>query len=65
MSPFPNPAALQTEELPETDEQIFNWVAVAIAFGTGVFCGLLVGHIFTSHYRSHGSWSKETQNHHE
>ncbi|VVA94244.1 unnamed protein product [Arabis nemorensis] len=46
----PNPTpSQQPEELSESEEQIFNWVAVAIAYGPGVFCGLVIGHIFTSH----------------
>ncbi|KAL1212487.1 Receptor-like protein 12 [Cardamine amara subsp. amara] len=44
-----NPTSHQPEELLEAEEQMFNWVAAAIAYGPGVFCGLVIGHIFTSH----------------
>ncbi|CAF2064059.1 unnamed protein product [Brassica napus] len=39
----------QSEELSEAEEQVFSWIAAAIAFGPGLFCGLVIGHIFTSH----------------
>ncbi|KAL1212486.1 Receptor-like protein 11 [Cardamine amara subsp. amara] len=45
----PNPTLQQPEELSEAEEQMFNWVAAAIAYGPGVFCGLVIGYIFTSH----------------
>lgn len=45
-----NPTSQQRKESSESDEQMFSWVAAAIAYGPGVFCGLVVGHIFfTSH----------------
>ncbi|CAD5316914.1 hypothetical protein AtNW77_Chr1g0072831 [Arabidopsis thaliana] len=28
---------------------MFNCVAAAIAYGPGVFCGLVIGYIFSSH----------------
>ncbi|KAJ4916075.1 receptor like protein 38 [Raphanus sativus] len=34
----------------EESEEVLNWIATAIAFGPGVLCGLVIGHIFfTSH----------------
>ncbi|KAJ4916078.1 Receptor-like protein 12 [Raphanus sativus] len=41
----------QSEEFSsEESEKVLNWIAAAIAFGPGVFCGLVIGHIFfTSH----------------
>ncbi|KAL0877856.1 hypothetical protein Bca101_027562 [Brassica carinata] len=51
------PTSQQHEQLSEPEEQLFNWGAAAIAYGPGVFCGLVIGHIFTSHY--HKSWSKK------
>ncbi|XP_023644310.1 receptor-like protein 12 [Capsella rubella] len=44
-----NPTSQQQEELSEEEENMFNWVAAAIAYGPGVFCGLVIGYIFTSH----------------
>ncbi|XP_010429373.1 PREDICTED: receptor like protein 30-like [Camelina sativa] len=40
----PNPAPQKSEE-----EQMISWIALAIAYGPGVFCGLVIGHIFISH----------------
>ncbi|XP_048591797.1 receptor-like protein 11 [Brassica napus] len=57
------PATQQPEEVLDSEEQLFNWVAAAIAYGPGLFCGLVIGHIFTSCY--HKSWSKKTQSHHK
>ncbi|KAJ4884345.1 receptor like protein 11 [Raphanus sativus] len=46
----PSPTSHQPEELSEAEEKMINWVAAAIAYGPGVFCGLVIGHIFfTSH----------------
>ncbi|KAF8085519.1 hypothetical protein N665_0665s0028 [Sinapis alba] len=41
----------QSEEFSsEESEEVLNWIAAAIAFGPGVFCGLVIGYIFfTSH----------------
>ncbi|XP_024014641.1 receptor like protein 30 [Eutrema salsugineum] len=44
-----NPTSQQPEGLSEWEEQMFNWVAAAIAYVPGVFCGLVIGHIFMSH----------------
>ncbi|KAL0801544.1 hypothetical protein Bca101_056720 [Brassica carinata] len=44
-----DPTSHQPEEVSESEESIFNWVAAAIAYGPGVFCGLVLGHIFISH----------------
>ncbi|KAF3517249.1 hypothetical protein DY000_02063627 [Brassica cretica] len=43
------PTSHQPEEVSESEEPMFNWVAAAIAYGPGVLCGLVIGHIFTSH----------------
>ncbi|XP_020891687.1 receptor-like protein 12 [Arabidopsis lyrata subsp. lyrata] len=45
----PNHTSQQPEEYSGEEEKTFNWVAAAIAYGPGVFCGLVIGHIFTSH----------------
>ncbi|XP_019100088.1 PREDICTED: LOW QUALITY PROTEIN: receptor like protein 30 [Camelina sativa] len=45
----PNSTPRESEELSEPKEQVINWIAAAIAYGPGVFCGLVVGHIFASH----------------
>ncbi|KAG2297960.1 hypothetical protein Bca4012_009150 [Brassica carinata] len=37
------------EEHSETEERIFSWLAAGIAYGPGVFCGLVIGRIFLSH----------------
>ncbi|KFK41604.1 hypothetical protein AALP_AA2G150000 [Arabis alpina] len=42
------PTSQQPEELVESEEKMINWVAAAIAYGPGVFFGLVIGHIFTS-----------------
>ncbi|KAF8048753.1 hypothetical protein N665_2416s0005 [Sinapis alba] len=40
----------QSEEFSSESEEVLNWIAAAIAFGPGVFCGLVIGYIFfTSH----------------
>ncbi|KAL9841809.1 putative leucine-rich repeat domain superfamily [Arabidopsis thaliana] len=39
----------ETEEMLEHKEQVVNWITAAIAYGPGVFCGLVFGHIFVSH----------------
>ncbi|KAG2313113.1 hypothetical protein Bca52824_024670 [Brassica carinata] len=44
----PNPTSQQHEELSEEEENMFNWVAAAIAYGPGVFCGFVIGFILTS-----------------
>ncbi|KAG2262862.1 hypothetical protein Bca52824_069941 [Brassica carinata] len=30
----------------EESEEVLNWIAAAVAYGPGVFCGLVIGHIF-------------------
>ncbi|XP_048617308.1 receptor-like protein 11 [Brassica napus] len=44
-----SPTSHQSEELSEAEEQVFSWIAAAIAYGPGLFCGLVTGHILTSH----------------
>ncbi|KFK29770.1 hypothetical protein AALP_AA7G176800 [Arabis alpina] len=44
----PNPTP-QPHDLLEPEEQVINWIAAAIAYGPGVFSGLVIGHIFASH----------------
>ncbi|KAL0701459.1 hypothetical protein Bca4012_057581 [Brassica carinata] len=44
-----NPTSQENEESLESEEPMFNWIAAAIAYGPGVFCGLMIGYIFTSH----------------
>ncbi|CAG7903810.1 unnamed protein product, partial [Brassica rapa] len=45
----PSPTSQQAEKYSEPEERMINWVAAAIAYGPGVLCGLVIGHIFTSH----------------
>ncbi|KAL9861837.1 Receptor-like protein 11 [Arabidopsis thaliana] len=52
----PNPTSQPSEDLLDEEEKMFNWVAAAIAYGPGVFCGLVIGYIFTSH---HHEWFTE------
>ncbi|KAG7571958.1 Leucine-rich repeat [Arabidopsis suecica] len=41
----PNPRPQEVEEVSEPEEeQVINWIAAAIAYGPGVFCGLVIGH---------------------
>ncbi|KAF8051803.1 hypothetical protein N665_1664s0003 [Sinapis alba] len=43
------PTAQQADGYSEAEEeQMFSWVAAVIAYGPGMFCGLVIGHIFTS-----------------
>ncbi|CAN6820887.1 unnamed protein product [Brassica oleracea] len=44
-----NPTIQQVEEHSETEEEMFSWLAAGIAYGPGVLCGLVIGHIFLSH----------------
>ncbi|XP_010512058.1 PREDICTED: receptor like protein 30 [Camelina sativa] len=39
----------QDESTSESEEPMLSWIAAAIAFGPGVFYGLVSGHIFTSY----------------
>uniref|UniRef100_A0A1J3K1S0 Receptor-like protein 12 n=1 Tax=Noccaea caerulescens TaxID=107243 RepID=A0A1J3K1S0_NOCCA len=41
-----NPTPEESEDLSEAEEHVINWIAAAIAYGPGVFCGLVIGHIF-------------------
>ncbi|CAL9219695.1 unnamed protein product [Arabidopsis halleri] len=45
----PSPTPQESKDLSETEEQVINWIAAGIAYGPGVFCGLVIGHIFLSH----------------
>ncbi|KAL0800983.1 hypothetical protein Bca101_056159 [Brassica carinata] len=42
------PTEQQEDEYSEEEEQMFSWVAAVIAYGPGMFCGLVIGYIFTS-----------------
>ncbi|CDY26195.1 BnaA06g12220D [Brassica napus] len=46
--PHPTPGdSHQSEEFSsEESEEVLSWIAAAIAFGPGVFCGLVIGYIF-------------------
>ncbi|KAF2562464.1 hypothetical protein F2Q70_00015907 [Brassica cretica] len=46
------PISQQPEQQSEPEEQLFSWVAAAIAYGPGAFCGLVIGHILTSYYHN-------------
>uniref|UniRef100_A0A0D3E1I2 Uncharacterized protein n=1 Tax=Brassica oleracea var. oleracea TaxID=109376 RepID=A0A0D3E1I2_BRAOL len=37
------------ESLSDSKEPVLNWIVAAIAYGPGVFCGLVLGLIFTSY----------------
>ncbi|CAH8382114.1 unnamed protein product [Eruca vesicaria subsp. sativa] len=46
----PVPASQPLEEsFSDPEEPVLNWIAAAIAYGPGVICGLVLGHIFTSY----------------
>ncbi|CDY28846.1 BnaC06g26340D [Brassica napus] len=45
----PSPTSQQAVKYSEAKERMINWVAAAIAYGPGILCGLVIGHIFTSH----------------
>uniref|UniRef100_A0A1J3DU36 Receptor-like protein 12 n=1 Tax=Noccaea caerulescens TaxID=107243 RepID=A0A1J3DU36_NOCCA len=47
----PNPTPEEVKQLSEPEEEVINWIAAAIAYGPGVFCGLVIGHIFALHRR--------------
>ena len=47
--PVPTTSQQPKESLSEPEGPVLNWIAAAIAFGPGVFCGLVIGHIFTSY----------------
>ncbi|XP_006414117.2 receptor like protein 30 [Eutrema salsugineum] len=43
----PDPTPQETEDLSEPEEQqVISWIAAAIAYAPGVFCGFVIGHIF-------------------
>ncbi|KAL0877842.1 hypothetical protein Bca101_027548 [Brassica carinata] len=44
----PEPTPQQHEELLEEEEHMFSWVAAAIAYVLGVFCGFVIGYILAS-----------------
>ncbi|KAJ4902597.1 receptor like protein 30 [Raphanus sativus] len=39
----------QPKDSSSEPEDVLNWIAAAIAYGPGVICGLVIGHIFNSH----------------
>ncbi|CAL9233744.1 unnamed protein product, partial [Arabidopsis halleri] len=46
----PNPRPQEFVDVSEPEEeQVISWIAATIAYGPGVFCGLVIGHIFVSH----------------
>ncbi|KAJ4869062.1 Receptor-like protein 12 [Raphanus sativus] len=48
-SHVPSPTTQQAENYSEAEEErMINWVAAAIAYGPGLLCGLVIGHIFAS-----------------
>ncbi|XP_010488339.2 PREDICTED: receptor like protein 30 [Camelina sativa] len=47
--PSPTTSQPLEEPLSEPEEPVLKWIAAAIAFAPGVFCGLVIGHIFTSY----------------
>lgn len=53
----PNPKPQESKDLSEPEEHVINWIAAGIAYGPGVVCGLVIGHIFLSH--KHECWFME------
>ncbi|KAH0894289.1 hypothetical protein HID58_056718 [Brassica napus] len=43
----PNPTPQESEDLSEPKEQVISWISAGIAYGPGVFCGLVIGHRFS------------------
>ncbi|WZZ79397.1 hypothetical protein YC2023_099969 [Brassica napus] len=43
----PNPTPQEREDLSEPKEHVISWISAVIAYVPGVFCGLVIGHIFT------------------
>lgn len=41
----------ESKELLKAEEKGVNWIAAAIAYGPGFFCGMVIGHIFATHYK--------------
>uniref|UniRef100_A0A0D3BKF3 Leucine-rich repeat-containing N-terminal plant-type domain-containing protein n=1 Tax=Brassica oleracea var. oleracea TaxID=109376 RepID=A0A0D3BKF3_BRAOL len=42
-----NPTPQESEDLFEPKEQVISWISAGIAYGPGVFCGLVIGHRFS------------------
>ncbi|KAL0794851.1 hypothetical protein Bca101_066228 [Brassica carinata] len=47
----------------EESEEVLNWIAAAIAFGPGVLCGLVIGHIFFTSQKNKWLMEKFGRNH--
>ncbi|KAG2315364.1 hypothetical protein Bca52824_018486 [Brassica carinata] len=45
----PNPTPQESEDLSKPKEQVISWISAAIAYGPGVFCGLVIAHKFSTH----------------
>ncbi|KAH0850434.1 hypothetical protein HID58_095532, partial [Brassica napus] len=43
----PNPTPQESEDLSEPKEQVISWISAGIAYGPGVFCGVVIGHRFS------------------
>ncbi|KAF8074432.1 hypothetical protein N665_1102s0015 [Sinapis alba] len=39
----------EDEEKEEKDQEVLSWIAAAIAYAPGVFCGFVIGHILSSY----------------
>uniref|UniRef100_A0A0D2ZRD8 Leucine-rich repeat-containing N-terminal plant-type domain-containing protein n=1 Tax=Brassica oleracea var. oleracea TaxID=109376 RepID=A0A0D2ZRD8_BRAOL len=48
----------------EESEEVLNWIAAAIAFVPGVFCGLVIGHFFSTSQKHKWLMEKFGRNHH-
>ncbi|KAL0854919.1 hypothetical protein Bca101_060071 [Brassica carinata] len=48
-SHVPTPTPQASKDFSEPKEQVINWIAAAIAYVPGVFCGLVIGYIFIPH----------------
>lgn len=48
----PNPTPQESEDLSKPKEQVISWISAAIAYGPGVFCGLVIAHKFSPHIHS-------------
>ncbi|XP_018448995.2 receptor-like protein 30 [Raphanus sativus] len=46
-SHVPNPTPQEREDLSEPKEQVISWISAVIAYVPGVFCGLVIGHIYS------------------
>ncbi|CDY19190.1 BnaC05g13910D [Brassica napus] len=59
----PHPTSGDSHQSEESEETL-SWKAAAIAFGPGIFCGLVIGYIFfTSHKQTHMVHGKDRLNH--